>query len=281
METKIAIFRDKGIRRHWDEGQEKWYFAIVDVVEVLTASPNPRSYWKVLKHRLKKEGSEVVTKCNHLKMQASDGKQYLTDAADTETLLRLVQSIPSPNAEPFKLWLARVGYERVEETIDPELAIQRGLRAYLKKGYSPGWVNMRLKSIEVRKDLTNEWQMRGVKNNDEFAVLTDIITSAWAGMATKDYKKFKGLKKENLRDNMTNLELVLTMLAEATTTEISKARQPQTFGENKKVAHAGGSVAGRTRKDIERRSGKTVVTKNNSLYLAKKNQLPKRRGANE
>jgi hypothetical protein len=276
METKIVIFKDKGIRRHWDENQEKWYFSVVDVVAALTSSPNPRSYWKVLKHRLKKEGSEVVTKCNHLKMRASDNKEYVTDAADTEVLLRIVQSIPSPNVEPFKLWLARVGYERIEEAIDPELSIQRGLQTYLKKGYSPEWMNMRLKSIEVRKALTDEWQTRGVKKNNEFAVLTDIITAAWAGMQTKEYKKLKGLKKENLRDNMTNLELVLTMLAEATTTEISQARRPQTFNGNKKVAHAGGSVAGRTRKDIERKSGKPVITRNNYLYLAKKKQLPKK-----
>jgi len=273
METKMAVFKDKSIRRYWDEANEKWYFAIVDVVGVLTDSPNPRSYWKVLKHRLKKEGSEVVIKCNHLKMQASDGKQYVTDAADTETVFRLLQSVPSPNAEPFKLWLARVGYERIEETIDPEQAIQRGLRTYLKKGYSPEWVNMRLKSIEVRKALTDEWQARNIKNNDEFAILTDIITNAWAGMPTKDYKKLKGLKKENLRDNMTNLELVLTMLAEATTTEISQVRQPQTFAGNKKVAHDGGSVAGRTRKDIERRSGKPVITSDNYFHLTKKKQL--------
>ena len=212
-QTKLAIFEGKKIRRKWDDEKELWYFSVVDVVGVLSASDNPRNYWKVLKSRLKQEGSEVVTKCNQLKMQASDGKYYLTDAADTETMLRLIQSIPSPNAEPFKLWLTRVGYERLEETADPELAINRALKTYLQKGYSPEWVNQRLKSIEIRKALTDEWEKRGAKESVEFAILTDEISKAWAGLTTKQYKNLKGLKKENLRDNMTNLELVLNMLA--------------------------------------------------------------------
>ena len=239
-EKRIAIFKDKKIRRQWNEKQEKWYFSVVDVVAALTQSINPRNYWKVLKNRLKQEGSEVVTKCNQLKMQASDGKFYLTDAADTEVMLRLIQSIPSPNAEPFKLWLARVGYERIEETHDPELAINRALNTYRKKGYSDDWINQRLKSIEIRKALTDEWEKRGVKQGDEFAILTDDITLAWAGMGTRDYKNFKGLKKETLRDNMTNLELVLNMLAETATTEISEKREPKSFPENRKVAREGG-----------------------------------------
>lgn len=212
---QLTVFEGKKIRRYWDENDEKWFFSVVDIVSILTSSPNPRSYWKVLKNRLKKEGSEVVTKCNHLKMQAADGKYYLTDSADTETMFRIIQSIPSPNAEPFKLWLARVGYERVEEAEDPEIAIDRAMHMYLKKGYSPDWINMRLKSIEIRKALTDEWRRRGVKGTDEFAILTDDITFAWAGLNTKQYKKYKELKKESLRDNMTNLELVLNMLAEA------------------------------------------------------------------
>ncbi len=260
-EKRIAIFKDKKIRRQWNEKQEKWYFSVVDVVAALTQSINPRNYWKVLKNRLKQEGSEVVTKCNQLKMQASDGKFYLTDAADTEVMLRLIQSIPSPNAEPFKLWLARVGYERIEETHDPELAINRALNTYRKKGYSDDWINQRLKSIEIRKALTDEWEKRGVKQGDEFAILTDDITLAWAGMGTRDYKNFKGLKKENLRDNMTNLELVLNMLAETATTEISEKREPKSFPENRKVAREGGSIAGNARKQIEAKTGKSVVSR--------------------
>ena len=258
---KLAIFEGKKIRRHWEGKSEKWFFSIVDVVGALSASDNPRNYWKVLKSRLKEEGSEVVTKCNQLKMRAPDGKYYLTDAADTETMLRLIQSVPSPNAEPFKLWLARVGYERIEETEDPEKAIQRALATYLKKGYSKEWVDFRLKSIEIRKDLTNEWQERGVKSNDEFAILTDDISFAWAGLKTKDYKKHKELRKENLRDNMTNLELVLNMLAETATTEISKKREPETFPENRQVAREGGGIAGSARKQIEAKTGKPVVSK--------------------
>ena len=259
--TKISIFKGNQIRREWDEKEEKWYFSVVDIVKVLSNSSNPKSYWKVLKFRLKKEGSEVVTKCNLLKMKALDGKYYLTDATDTETILRLIQSVPSPNAEPLKLWLARVGYERVEETEDPELGIQRALRTYLKKGYSPEWVNLRLKSIEIRKDLTDEWEERGVKTSNEFAILTDDISFAWAGLKTKDYKKYKDLKKENLRDNMTNLELVLNMLAETATTEISKSQRPVTFPENRKVAKKGGGIAGSARRQIEKQTGKKVISK--------------------
>ncbi|MFA4831689.1 MAG: Bro-N domain-containing protein [Patescibacteria group bacterium] len=274
--TKIALFEGKKIRRHWDDEKEKWYFSVVDVVSLLLNQPEHKkaqSYWTTLKNRLKEEGSEVVTKCDQLKLEASDGKKYLTDVADTETMFRIIQSIPSPNAEPFKLWLARVGYERVEETEDPEKAIQRAMATYLKIGYSKNWVDLRLKSIEIRKDLTNEWDERGVSTNDEFAILTDDISFAWAGMKTKDYKKYKELKKENLRDNMSNLELVLNMLAETATTEISKAKKPQTFPENRKVAAEGGSVAGRARKDIEQKSGRPVISKKNFKRLSKRKEL--------
>jgi len=268
---QIANFQGKNIRRHWDEEKEKWFFSVVDIVEVLTESKNPAVYWRVLKKRLQDEGaSETVTKCNGLRMRAADGKMRITDMADTETMFRLIQSIPSPNAEPFKLWLARVGYERVEEIVDPELAIQRAIETYLKKGYSPDWVNMRLKSIEIRKLLTDEWVNRGVKTTDEFAVLTDEISLAWAGMKTRDYKKYKELKKENLRDNMTNLELILNMLAEASTTEISQAKQPKTFPENKKVARQGGALAGKARKAIEAKSGRSVISRENHLKKIQK-----------
>jgi hypothetical protein len=257
---KIALFEGKKIRRQWDEEKELWYFAIVDVVSVLTQSENPQVYWRVLKKRLIDEGSnETVTKCNALKMIAADGKFRLTDVADTETLLRLIQSIPSPNAEPFKLWLARVGYERLEETADPELSINRALETYLKKGYSKEWINQRLKSIEIRKELTDEWEERGVKQGLEFAILTDEISKAWAGLTTKEYKQLKGLKKENLRDNMTNLELVLNMLAETATTEISKEQKPDNLEKNKHVANAGGSVAGKARNEIESITHKSVI----------------------
>ena len=256
----IAIFQGQQIRRHWDEKKELWYFAIMDIIEILTGTDRPRKYWNDLKTKLKAEGSEVSEEIGHLKMQASDGKFYLTDAADTETMLRLIQSIPSPNAEPFKLWLARVGYERLEETADPELAINRALKTYLQKGYSPEWVNQRLKSIEIRKALTDEWEIRGVEEGLEFAILTDEITQAWAGLTTKEYKKLKDLKKENLRDNMTNLELVLNMLAETATTEISRKREPKDFDENKKVAQEGGGIAGSARQQIEAKTGKKAVT---------------------
>lgn len=221
-DTSIILFHEKQVRRSWDENRELWYFSIIDVIGILTDSANPRKYWSVLKTRLKKEGSEVATNCSRLKLMANDGKMRNTDVADTESLLRLIQSVPSPKAEPFKLWLAKVGYERIEETEDPELAIDRAMKTYLQKGYSKEWINQRLKSIEVRKELTDEWQERGVKEGLEFSILTDEITKAWSGKSVKAYKKFKGLKKQNLRDNMTNLELVLNMLVEVSTTEISK-----------------------------------------------------------
>uniref|UniRef100_UPI0023F0300D BRO family protein n=1 Tax=Flavobacterium filum TaxID=370974 RepID=UPI0023F0300D len=226
-ETAIKLFEQKQVRSLWSEDEEKWYFSIIDVVEILTESPNARKYWSVLKTRLKKEGSELATNCSQLKLQSSDGKFYKTDVADTEQLFRLIQSIPSKKAEPFKLWLAQVGRERIDEIEDPELGFDRLMEAYLKKGYSKEWVNQRLKSIEVRKELTDEWEKRGVKNGQEFAILTDEITKAWSGLSVKEYKNHKGLKKENLRDNMSNLELVLNMLAEATTTEISKEKKPK------------------------------------------------------
>src|SRR3989339_1455577 len=264
----IAIFKGKQIRRHWDDEKELWYFSVIDVIATLTNSNNPQVYWRVLKKRLIDEGSnETVTKCNGLKMKAADGKMRLTDVADTEVMLRIIQSIPSPNAEPFKLWLARVGNERIEESEDPEKTIQRAMRFYLKRGYSKNWVNQRLKSIEIRKELTDEWETRGVKEGKEFAILTDEITFAWAGLKTRDYKQFKGLKKENLRDNMTNLELVLNMLAEASTTEISKKKKPVNFKENKKVAREGGSIAGVARRKLEAKTGKRVVTKLNAGSL--------------
>ncbi len=263
----IKLFEQKEIRTHWHEEQEKWYFSIVDVVAVLTESVNPRKYWSVLKTRLKKEGSQLATNCSQLKMQSSDGKFYKTDVADTEQLLRLIQSIPSPKAEPFKLWLAKVGYERIEETEDPEKAFDRAMETYLKKGYSKEWINQRLKSIEVRKELTDEWDERGVKKGLEYAILTDEITKAWSGMTTREYKKFKDLKKENLRDNMTNLELVLNMLAEASTTEISKEKQPKNFAENKKVAQKGGDVAKVARNQLEKNTRKKVISKKNAKEL--------------
>jgi len=259
--SKIVLFKDQKIRRDWNKKEQKWYFSVIDIVEVLSKSERPRKYWNDLKMKLIHEGSEVSDKIGQLKMEALDGKLRPTDVADTETILRLVQSIPSPNAEPFKLWLARVGYERIEETEDPEKAIQRALSTYLKKGYSKSWVDLRLKSIEIRKDLTDEWDVRGVKNSKEYAILTDDITFAWAGLRTKDYKEYKALKKENLRDNMTNLELVLNMLAETATTEISKTKKPNTFTRNRKVAKEGGGIAGRARKEIESKSGRKVISK--------------------
>ena len=264
---KIQLFEDKRIRTAWDEEKEEWYFSIVDVVAVLTDSPNPQTYWRVLKKRLKDEGNETVTSCNALKMTAADGKRRLTDVADTEQLLRIIQSIPSPKAEPFKLWLAQVGRERIEETIDPELTIDRALETYLKKGYTREWINQRLQAIQVRKELTDEWDARGVQKGVEYAILTDEISRAWSGMSTRQYKNLKGLKKENLRDNMTTLELVLNMLAEATTTQFSKDRKPTTFQENLEVAKAGGQVAGRTRKDIESQSNMPVISPKNAVQL--------------
>ena len=259
----VTIFDGQQIRRYWDEDQELWYFSVIDIIQVLSDSTIPRRYWSDLKNKLKNEGSEVYEKIVQLKIMAGDGKNRETDMADVETTFRIIQSIPSPKAEPFKLWLARVGYERIEETEDPEKAIQRALATYLKKGYSQAWVDLRLKNIEIRKDLTNEWDKRGVKQGNEFAVLTDDISFAWAGLKTKDYKKYKDLKKENLRDNMTNLELVLNMLAETATTEISQNRKPKTFPENRRIAREGGGIAGNARQQIEAKTGKPVVSKLN------------------
>ncbi|MBR3754595.1 MAG: Bro-N domain-containing protein [Clostridia bacterium] len=264
---KIQLFEDKRIRTAWDKEKEEWYFSIVDVVAVLTDSPNPQTYWRVLKKRLKDEGNETVTSCNGLKMTAADGKKRLTDVADTEQLLRIIQSIPSPKAEPFKMWLAQVGKERIEETIDPELTIERALETYLKKGYTREWINQRLQAIQVRKELTDEWDARGVQKGVEYAILTDEISRAWSGMSTRQYKNLKGLKKENLRDNMTTLELVLNMLAEATTTEISKQKAPTTFSENMAIAREGGEVAGIARKAAEERTGVPVITSKNASQL--------------
>lgn len=272
----VKIFNRQRVRTHWDEEAEKWYFSIVDVVAILTDSADARKYWSKLKQRLRAEGNETVTNCHQLKMLAIDGKMRLTDVADTEQLLRLVQSIPSPKAEPFKLWLAEVGYERLEEAEDPEKSIDRAMEMYLRKGYSKEWVNQRLKSIEIRKDLTDEWDKRGVKKGREYAILTDEITKAWSGLTVKDYKKVKGLKKQNLRDNMTNMELVLNMLAEATTTEISKQEQPDTFEQNQEIAKQGGEIAGTARRQIERKTGKSVVTAKNANDLPKE-QAEKRR----
>lgn len=267
---RIQLFEDKRIRTAWDEEKEEWYFSVIDVVAVLTDQPDyqaARNYWKVTKKRLKDEGNETVTACNQLKMTASDGKKRLTDVADTEQLLRIIQSIPSPKAEPFKLWLAQVGRERIEETIDPELTIDRALETYLKKGYSREWINQRLQAIQVRKELTDEWDARGVQKGVEYAILTDEISRAWSGMSTRQYKNLKGLKKENLRDNMTTLELVLNMLAEATTTEISKQKAPSTFSENMAVAREGGEAAGIARKAVEERTGVPVITPKNAAQL--------------
>lgn len=263
-ENLVQIFEDKKIRTAWDEEKEEWYFSVIDVVSVLTEQSNyqtARNYWKVLKKRLKDEGNESVTNCNRLKMTAADGKKRLTDVANTEQLLRIIQSIPSPKAEPFKLWLAKVGYDRIEETVDPEQIIDRALDTYLKKGYSREWINQRLQAIQVRKELTDEWQDRGVQKGIEYAILTDEITRAWSGMSTKQYKRLKGLKRENLRDNMSTLELVLNMLAEATTTELSKEHRPEGFEENQEIARRGGNIAGAARKAIEADTGKAVVTK--------------------
>ena len=267
-ETAIKLFNEKQIRTHWDDEQEKWYFSIVDVVGVLSESIDPQAYWRKLKQRLKEEGNETVTNCHGLKMQAADGKMRLTDVADTEQLFRLIQSIPSPKAEPFKMWLANVGRERIDEIEDPELGIDRLMETYLRKGYSKEWINQRLKSIEVRKELTDEWENRGVQKGQEFAILTDEITKAWSGLSTKQYKNFKELKKENLRDHMTNLELVLNMLAEATTTEISKEKKPKTFEQNRIIANQGGTIAGNTRREIGEKTGKKVVTSKNAKQLS-------------
>ncbi len=256
----IKLFEHKEVRSVWDEEQEKWYFSIIDVIEVLTENSRPRKYWSDLKTKLKKEGSELSEKIGQLKMLSPDGKMRLTDVADVPQLLRLIQSIPSPKAEPFKLWLAQVGSERLDELQDPELTINRAMQDYLRLGYSENWINQRLKSIEIRKELTDEWKRVGVKEGQQFAVLTDIITKAWSGKTTKEYKKFKGLKKENLRDNMTNTELILNMLAEASTKDISQAVNPETFEENQKVAEQGGNVAKVALQELESKTGKKVVS---------------------
>ncbi|HNY01487.1 MAG TPA: Bro-N domain-containing protein [Bacteroidales bacterium] len=267
-ETAIKLFNQTQVRCHWDSDQEKWYFAIVDVLKVLTESIDPQAYWRKLKERLKKEGNETVTNCHGLKMIAADRRMRMTDVADTEQLFRLIQSVPSPKAEPFKIWLAKIGSERIDEIEDPERGIDRLMETYLKKGYSKEWINQRLKSIEVRKELTDEWENRGVKKGQEFAILTDEITKAWSGFSTKQYKRFKDLKTENLRDHMSNLELVLNMLAEATTTEISKEKKPAGLINNRKIARQGGKIAGDTRRAIEEKSGKRIVTRQNAKQLA-------------
>ena len=270
-EDTVQLFEEQPIRTAWVEDKEEWYFSIVDVVGVLTEQPDfdgARNYWKVMKSRLKDEGNQLVTNCNQLKMRSpKDGKKYNTDVANTEQLLRIIQSIPSKKAEPFKLWLAQIGRERIEEVIDPELTIERALETYAKKGYSREWINQRLQAIQVRKELTDEWGSRGVKKGVEFAILTDDISKAWSGMTTREYKNYKGLKKENLRDNMSTLELVLNMLAEATTTEISKQKMPETFDENRIVASEGGAAAGEARVAVEKRTGKSVITRKNATQL--------------
>ena len=266
-ENTIRLFQDQKVRVLWDDDEEKWYFSIVDVVGILSGSADSNNYWKVLKHRLKNEGNESVTDCNQLKMQSSDGKYYLTDVADTEQLLRLIQSIPSKKAEPFKLWLAKVGNERIDETHDPELAIDRAMQTYLKKGYSGEWISQRLKTIEVRKELTDEWERVGVKGASEFAILSNEITDSWSGLSVREYKRLKNLKKENLRDNMSNVELILNMLAEVATKEFSKKEDPTDFAESKIIARKGGSVAGNARKEIEQGTGKAVVTSRNNLGM--------------
>jgi hypothetical protein len=271
QKNALKLFDEKKVRTLWDDELEKWYFSIVDVVGILTDSPNPRKYWSVLKNRLTKEGSQLTTNCSQLKMLAADGKKYMTDVADTEQVFRLIQSIPSPKAEPFKLWLAQIANERLDETLDPELTIDRAMEQYMRLGYSESWINQRLKSIEIRKELTDEWKKRGVEEGIQFATLTDIITETWAGKTTKAYKQHKGLKKENLRDNMTNTELILNMLAEASTKDISQVVMPNTFDENKKVAIKGGNVAKVARKELEANTGKEVVSYLNAKSLHKLN----------
>ncbi len=272
--SEIKIFEEKKVRTHWDSEKEQWLISIVDIIEVLTDSPNPQVYWRVLKKRLKAEGNETVTNCNGFKMLAPDGKMRLTDVATTEQLFRLIQSIPSPKAEPFKLWLAQIASERIDEMQDPELTIDRALQQYLNLGYSENWINQRLKSIEIRKELTDEWKRLGLKEGQQFATLTDIITKTWSGQTTKEYKTLKGLKKENLRDNMTNTELILNMLAEASTKDISAAVNPETFEESKKIAKQGGTIAGNARKELEAKTGKKVVTRLNAkTFLEDKKHL--------
>ncbi len=268
-ETAIKLFEDRKVRSAWDADAEKWYISIVDVIEVLTETPNPQTYWRVLKHRLLAEGNQTVTNCNGLKMPAADGRMRMTDVADVEQLFRLIQSIPSPKAEPFKQWLAQLGRERLEEIDDPEQGLERLFEYYHRAGYSEAWINQRIKSIEIRKELTDEWDRRGVKKGQEYATLTDIITAGWSGMTTRQYKQYKGLKTESLRDNMTNLELVLNMLAEASTTEISKEKRPRSVAQNRKVAAEGGSVAAAARKSLEAKTGKRIVSPLNAKKALK------------
>lgn len=266
-DNKIQLYEDQQIRTAWDEEKQEWYFSVVDVIAVLTDSADPNAYWRKLKQRLKAEGNETVTNCHGLKMKAADGKRRKTDVASTEQLLRLIQSVPSPKAEPFKLWLARVGTERIEETIDPEQAIDRALETYQRKGYSDEWIHQRLMSIRVRNALTDEWQKSGVQQGREYAILTDEITRAWSGMSTRQYKNLKGLKKENLRDNMSDMELILNMLAESTSTEISKNENPSSFAESQAIAKRGGKVALDARKAVEQQTGKSVITSQNATQL--------------
>lgn len=276
QQNAIQLFEDKKVRTIWDAEKEKWFISIVDVIAILTDSPNARKYWSVLKTRLKVEGSQLTTNCSQLKMQSADGKFYLTDVADTEQLFRLIQSIPSPKAEPFKLWLAQIAAERLDEMQDPELTIDRALEQYLQLGYSENWINQRLKSIEIRKELTDEWKKRGLIEGQQFATLTDIITKAWAGKTTKEYKVLKGLKKENLRDNMTNTELILNMLAEASTKDISQAVNPKDFEASKKVAAQGGHVAKVAMKELDAKTGKKVVTALNTKAILPENNIAKK-----
>ena len=266
-QDKIKLFEDQPIRTAWDEEHEEWYFSVVDVVGVLTESNDAAAYWRKLKQRLKAEGNETVTNCHGLKMVSADGKRRMTDVATTEQLLRLIQSIPSKKAEPFKLWLAQVGRDRIEETIDPELSIERALETYARLGYLEDWINQRLQTIRARKELTDQWKSHGIEKGREFAILTDEVTRAWSGMSTRQYKNLKGLKKENLRDNMSTLELALNMLAEATTTELTKVEDPDGLEENLQVANAGGTVAGNARKEIEDRTGRSVITSQNAVQL--------------
>jgi prophage antirepressor-like protein len=267
QKESIRLFEERKVRAIWDDEQEEWYFSIVDVISILTDSPNPRKYWSVLKTRLKREGSELTTNCSQLKMQAADGKKYLTDVANTEQLFRLIQSVPSPKAEPFKLWIAQVAKERLDQMQDPELSIEQAMADYERLGYSDNWINQRLKSIEIRKDLTDEWKKRGLEEGLHFATLTDIIYKSWSDMTSKEYKRFKGLRKENLRDNMTNKELVLNMLAELSTKEISEASEPDTFSEHINVAQQGGEVARNARLELEAKTGKSVISPLNAQKI--------------